>query len=116
MTESYFDKIVEARLEKIKSSLVIKGKEYRRDNNPMHNFEVAARVSDTTREKALWAFATKHYVSFLDMLNNMEKGIMPLESTVDEKIGDLINYLILAEASIKDKIAYNKLPDFSDEH
>ena len=46
----------------------------------------------------------KHYVSFLDILNDIEKGILPKEDVVDEKIGDLINYLILAEASIKDKI------------
>jgi hypothetical protein len=34
----------------------------------------------------------------------MEAGNLPKEEVVDEKIGDLINYLILCEASIKEKI------------
>jgi hypothetical protein len=104
MTEQEFDKIIEERLDKVQATLIIKGREYRRNNDPLHNFNVAATVSNTTREKALWGFAVKHYVSFLDILNDMEKGILPKEEVVDEKIGDLINYLILAEASIKDKI------------
>ena len=104
MTETEFDLLVANRLAKIESSLVTKGKEYRRNNDPLHNFNIAAQVNNTTREKALWGFAVKHYVSFLDILNDIEKGILPKEDVIDEKIGDLINYLILAEASIKDKI------------
>jgi hypothetical protein len=104
LTEEQFDDLVEARCDKITSTLIAKGKEYRRNNDPLHNFRVAAKVSNTTEEKALWGFATKHYVSFLDMLNDMEQGKLPAEAYVDEKIGDLINYLILCEASIKEKI------------
>ena len=104
MTEEAFDKLVEQRCDKIKKTLIEKGKEYRRNNDPLHNFRVAAKVGNTTEEKALWGFATKHYVSFLDMLNDMEQGKLPESSYVDEKIGDLINYLVLCEASIKEKI------------
>ena len=104
MTEFEFDELVDRRTSKIKASLIIKGKEYTRNNDPLHNFNMAAQVNNTTREKALWGFAVKHYVSFLDILNDIEKGILPKDDVIDEKIGDLINYLILAEASIKDKI------------
>lgn len=104
MTEGQFDEIVNHRCNKIVKTLVEKGKEYRRNNDPLHNFRVAAKVGNTTEEKALWGFATKHYVSFLDMLNDIEQGVLPTESYVDEKIGDLINYLILCEASIKEKV------------
>lgn len=104
MTELEFDAIVEARLAAIRKTLIEKGKEYRRNNDPLHNFNVAAMVSQTTREKALWGFATKHYVSFLDMLNDIEEGKLPKREVVNEKIGDLINYLILCEASIKDRL------------
>ena len=104
MTEEQFDDLVKARCSKIGSTLVKKGKEYRRNNDPLHNFRVAAKVQNTTEEKALWGFAVKHYVSFLDILNDIEKGLLPKEEVVDEKIGDLINYLILCEASIKEKI------------
>jgi hypothetical protein len=104
MTEDQFDKLVTARLNLTRQTLVIKGKEYRRNNDPLHNFNVAAQLGNTTREKALWGFALKHYVSFMDILNDIEKGNLPTEELISEKIGDLINYLILCEASIKDKI------------
>lgn len=104
MTAQEFDILVQQRVQKVQQTLVVKGKEYRRNNDPLHNFRVAAKVNNTTEEKALWGFAVKHYVSFLDILNDIERGILPKEEVVDEKIGDLINYLILCEASIKEKI------------
>lgn len=110
MTENEFDILVEARLEKIKKTLIEKGREYRRNADPLHNFNVAAQVGKTTREKALWGFALKHYVSFLDMLDDIEKGKLPSLEVVDEKLGDLMNYLVLCEASIKDRIE----PDFDE--
>ena len=104
MTEEQFDELVKQRLEKIQKTLIEKGKEYRRGADPLHNFNVAAAVGNTTREKALWGFALKHYVSFLDILNDVEKGGIVKEEVIDEKIGDLINYLILCEASLKDRL------------
>ena len=104
ITETQFDTVVDTRCQQIKRTLLVKAKEYRRNNDPLHNFRVAAKVGNTTEEKALWGFATKHYVSFLDMLNDIEQGQLPTFEYVDEKIGDLINYLILCEASIKEKI------------
>lgn len=104
MSEQDFDTLVQQRIQKINSTLIEKGKEYRRNNDPLHNFRVAAKVQNTTEEKALWGFAVKHYVSFLDILNDIEKGFIPKAEVVDEKIGDLINYLVLCEASIKEKI------------
>ena len=104
MTEEQFDDLVNQRVEQIKKTLVEKGKEYRRGNDPLHNFNVAARLGNTTREKALWGFALKHYVSFMDILNDVEKGNFPKEEVINEKIGDLINYLILCEVSLKDRL------------
>ena len=101
---SALKEIKQVNLSESEKTLIEKGKEYRRNNDPLHNFRVAAKVGNTTEEKALWGFATKHYVSFLDMLNDIEQGVLPTESYVDEKIGDLINYLILCEASIKEKL------------
>lgn len=104
ISEADFDHIVNDRCILIKRTLVEKGKEYRRNNDPLHNFRIAAKVQNTTEEKALWGFAAKHYVSFLDIINDIEQGNLPAIDVVDEKIGDLINYLILCEASIKEKI------------
>jgi hypothetical protein len=104
MTEEEFNALVDRRLDLIREVLITKGKEYRRNNDPLHNFNVASRINNTTREKALWGFALKHYVSFLDMLDDIEKNKLPKKEYVEEKIGDLINYLILCEASIKDRM------------
>jgi len=38
------------------------------------------------------------------MLTDIREGKLPTADYVDEKIGDMINYLILQEASIKQKI------------
>jgi hypothetical protein len=107
MEVEHFDQILEDRIRKIRLSLLIKGKEYRRNNDPLHNFNRGSKLSGQSREKVLWGFALKHHVSFLDMLDDMDKGKFPKTEIVDEKIGDLINYLILCEASIKDKIKEN---------
>jgi len=104
MTEEEFNALVDRRLDLIREVLITKGKEYRRNSDPLHNFNVASRVNNTTREKALWGFALKHYVSFLDMLDDIEKNKLPKKEYVEEKIGDLINYLVLCEASIKDRM------------
>jgi hypothetical protein len=104
MTEKQFDLLVQERVQKIQQTLVEKGKEYRRNNDPLHNFNIAARLGNTTREKALWGFALKHYVSFMDILNDVEKGNFPKEEVINEKLGDLINYLVLCEASLKDRL------------
>jgi hypothetical protein len=91
-------------LKKIEQTLSQKAKEYAAEGDKLHNFNVGARMTGQIREKVLWGFALKHYISFMDILDDMELGRLPSEAMVDEKIGDLVNYLVLVEASIKDKI------------
>lgn len=112
MKREVFDKIVEERIIAIRSGLLSKGQEYQRNEDVLHNFERASTLSGLSREKALWGFALKHYISFLDILDDVEKENLPPVYVLEEKIGDLINYLILCEASIKDKIRIKneKLP------
>jgi hypothetical protein len=46
-------------------------------------------------QEALWGMALKHLISVMDLV----AGRLPAsKATVDEKVGDLINYLILLEA------------------
>jgi ATP-dependent RNA circularization protein (DNA/RNA ligase family) len=105
ITEKQFDEIVDKRLTAIKETLLVKGKEYRRDNDPLHNFRKGAAITNQSEEKVLWGFATKHLVSVMDMIEDIEEyGILPKEDMLEEKIGDMINYLILLEASFKESI------------
>ena len=104
MTEERFDEVVDVFLNSIRETLIVKGKEYRRDNNPFHNFDIGAQRSGLIREKVLDGFLLKHEISIADITNDLEKGILPKISTLDEKFGDNVIYLILKMASMIDKI------------
>ena len=104
MTENRFEQIVDETLNQIKETLIQKGREYRRNNNPFHNFEEGSKRSGLIREKVLDGMLLKHEISIADMTNDLEKGILPKISTLDEKFGDNVIYLILKMTSIIDKI------------
>lgn len=107
MTENRFEQIVDETLNQIKETLIQKGREYRRNNNPFHNFEEGSKRSGLIREKVLDGMLLKHEISIADMTNDLEKGILPKIETVEEKFGDNLIYLILKKASIIDKIEKN---------
>lgn len=94
-----FNEVLERRLELTKEVLASKGKEYSGGgDNRFHNFDRAAQMLGTTPEKALLGMLAKHFISFFDL---MEKPEEATDSLIDEKIGDAINYLILAEGMLK---------------
>ena len=104
MTEARFEEVVNVFLNDIRETLTVKGREYRRNNNPFHNFDIGAQRSGLIREKVLDGFLLKHEISIADITNDLEKGVLPKISTLDEKFGDNVIYLILKMASIIDKI------------
>ena len=104
MTEQQFDKTVTDTLEHIKNLLVVKGKEYRRNNNPFHNFEEGSKRTGLIREKVLDGMLLKHEISIADMTNDLIEGKLPKIDTVNEKFDDNLIYLLLKKASIVDRI------------
>ena len=100
MNSKQFDEVLNFRLEQIKLILQQKALEYASaEGDRLHNFNKAATFTGTTREKALWGMAMKHLISVTDLIDTWENnGQLPSEYLVNEKIGDLINYLILLEA------------------
>lgn len=99
-----FDLVVDEVIETIRTSLKEKAKEYMRNNDPLHNFNVGARKKDCIREKIISGMALKHEISIEDMINDIDKGILPSIELVEEKFKDAINYNILLKASIIDRI------------
>jgi hypothetical protein len=108
MTDQEFDKIVDNTLNTIRETLIVKGKEYRRNSDVFHNFEVGSRKSGLSREKVLDGFLLKHEISIADMTNDLDNGILPNIEAVDEKFGDNIIYLILKKAMFEDRIYNSK--------
>ena len=104
MTEERFEQIVDETLNQIKETLIVKGKEYRRNNDPFHNFNEGSKRSGLIREKVLDGMLLKHEISIADMTNDLAEGKLPKIETIEEKFGDNLIYLILKKASIIDKI------------
>ena len=100
MLSEEFDNILERRLTLIKEVLSSKGKEYSSGSDRLHNFKRAAVTLNTTVEKALMGMAIKHYISILDMIESDKKYPIAVR---EEKIGDMINYLILLEGCFVEK-------------
>lgn len=103
--EQFREKIVSPRLSEIDYTLIAKGKEYAdaasNGNNVFYNFERAAEILNISREEALLNFMIKHLTVVIDMA----RGVYSSEQSAqmaDEKIGDIINYLILLEGMIKE--------------
>ena len=101
MNSENFNKIVENRLEACKEILVNKNKEYSSETDRLHNFKVAARIDGITPEQALWGMYKKHLVSVMDLV------AFPGDATPEilrEKITDSINYHLLLEALLMERI------------
>lgn len=102
--ELEFDMEVQLTLERIQRLLLVKGKEYRRNNNPYHNFEIGSQISGEIPEKVLQGFLLKHLVSYQDMLNDIEQGKLPTIDLVEEKLTDILVYFVIQKAMIINRI------------
>lgn len=83
-----------------------KHKEYSRNNDKLHNFKQAANmVGNITPETALIGMMRKHIVSVFDMVDDLELyQELPTNKFLTEKITDSINYLVLLEALITERL------------
>jgi len=101
-----FEEVLSARLYKTRAVLSAKAGEYASIQNRHHNFDVAARIANTTPEQALCGMMMKHLVSVFDLIawTNDSDEYKITEAMIDEKIGDLINYLILLEGLLLRRI------------
>jgi hypothetical protein len=71
----------------------------------MHNFNRAAAMLGCCPERALVGMLSKHLVSVLDLVDAIEqRGELPTVKLLEEKCGDSINYLILLEALVKERV------------
>jgi hypothetical protein len=106
MNTEKFNQVLNDRIFEIRAVLSSKAKEYATEDR-LHNFKVAARRRNQTPERALMGMKEKHSVSIEDIIDNIDKGILPSKELLNEKIGDEINYLILLEALLLERVDGN---------
>jgi hypothetical protein len=102
MKREDFSRRVEKRIDLIRQTLLTKHKEYAKDDNVFRNFDKAAGGLSlhSTSAEVLWSYMTKHLVSIKDIVSD---NVPVTNEVVSEKIGDVINYLILLEAMLNEK-------------
>lgn len=111
--ENFYNLVVQIQ-DRITNTLISKGNEYSNEENKLHNFDKAAKMSNQTREEALMGFLLKHQVSIDDIVNNLENKLPSVE-ILEEKITDILNYYILLEACIKDRMNKNYIKNMEEE-
>jgi hypothetical protein len=98
MTDAEFTVMLNERISSIQTILNGKKKEYATEQDRMHNFNQAAQIENSTPIDMAWAFLMKHFVSVQDIVKGFKSDVVTPRALVKEKIGDLINYLIIIEA------------------
>ena len=98
MNTTTFERLFEDQVNRSRSVLVSKAKEYATEDR-LHNFKVAAALEGKSPAQALAGMMAKHTVSVYDMAESGEEYPMELWQ---EKITDHINYLFLLNAIVRD--------------
>ena len=94
MDHEEFGRLVARRFGLASDVLAGKAMEYASGIDRFHNFNVAGAAKGETPEQALWGMFMKHFVSVQDMV---QSGKRPNQAWIDEKLSDMINYLLLLE-------------------
>lgn len=101
--EDFYD-VVDDRLEKIRSILLNKEKEYASGGDRLSSFNIGAKRTGKIREEIIQGFMLKHELAVESIVNEIKVGNLPTLELINEKFGDVINYYIILEASIRDRI------------
>lgn len=104
ITLSKEEQIIRDRIDRTIELMLVKGKEYQRNGDKLHNFRRAAEMQRSNMPRVLHGMLQKHIVSYYDMLDDIDLGKKIKEEYVNEKIGDCIVYLLLQEVAIKEEV------------
>lgn len=103
VNQETFDSVLSCRIDEMQKVLASKAKEYARGDR-LHNFKRAAAMLSSTPERACLGMLAKHWVSILDMIDDCAVNKLPTVAMLNEKVGDCVNYLVLLEALIFERI------------
>lgn len=90
-------------LKELEDLVIVKGKEYVRNNNPFHNFEQGATFTGMTKESVLYGFLLKHLISLNDIMmdHEWERKIINIDQ-FNEKIKDIMVYLLILKIMVNE--------------
>jgi len=104
MTNQDFNIFLEMILERIKKTLGKKGEEYGIPSSRFSNFEDIAEVTKLPLEEGAFILMLKHFTIITDICMKRYPANKITKDLITEKFGDCINYLILIEGILKEKL------------
>lgn len=108
MNKNQFDEHLGAVFKRTTKVLQSKRNEYANDTDVFQSFKQGIGISyQKTPEGVGWEYMSKHLESIKQIIRELDKETPSLEK-VNEKFGDAINYLIIIEGMLKDRIAETK--------
>ena len=107
MNSKDFSNVSAVRINDCMETLGLKAGEYATDEDRLRNFKLAAALERCTPERALLGMWTKHLVSVIDIIEGIDQG-KPIDRKLwDEKIGDSINYHLLLNGLVIERLNSN---------
>lgn len=103
MTYEEFSECFESRVDLCRRVLIGKNTEYARGGDKLSNFKKAAGRLGQSPETALIGMETKHSISIVDMVQDLERGIHHPMDKWEEKIGDELNYMFLLRGLLEER-------------
>ena len=103
MTTEDFAKCFDSRVDLCQRVLIGKNTEYARGGDKLSNFKKAAGQQGCSPEQALQGMMTKHQVSIVDLIQDIDKGTHHSMAVWEEKIGDALNYLFLLRGLLEER-------------
>ena len=95
LSERELEKLIEERIQTCKRVLLKKSEEYSSESDRMRNFNTAGRMLGMPPYRVAFMYMMKHFESVYEIVVN-DRPATP--SVWEEKITDLINYLLLIDA------------------
>ena len=80
---------------RLRTLLLIKGEEYRRNNDPYHNFNEGAKLMGVHPMAVLNFFRLKHVISIADLQKDFEDKKHVREAQINEKSDDILVYTLI---------------------
>lgn len=96
--------LIKELLDEINNLMVVKAKEYQRNNNPFHNFQEGTKLSNSSPLDVLRGFKLKHDISINDLCEDYNNGDLIRKEMLSEKIKDIIIYNLLMYSLILNNV------------